>query len=231
MARIAIVEDHRLIVDMLSAALAPRGIDAVPIVCDGERDRPLLERVLSVHPDLVLLDLDLGDAGDGLDLVGPLTAAGIRILLVTGLDEPLRIAAGMEAGAVDYQPKAAGFDALLAAVVAVLDGKRVLDKTRRERLLHALHDERARQAREFVPFERLTSREREVLEALADGRSVRQIAADWTVSDTTVRAHVRAILAKLGASSQLGAVGAALRAGWLRPRPERPRIPGVHSLR
>lgn len=218
MSTVAIVEDHRLVADMLVTALAERGIEAVPVPCGRAPSReedPVLTRILATHPDLVLLDLDLGAAGDGVELIGPLTAAGLRVLVVTGVDDPLHLARALEAGAIDYQAKADGFAALLAATCAALDGAAGLDEVRRRRLLHDLRVHRERQSREFAPFEQLTDREREVLEALAEGRSVRDIAADWTVSDTTIRAHVRGILAKLGTSSQLGAVGAALRSGWL----------------
>ena len=70
-----------------------------------------------------------------------------------------------------------------------------------------------RAARE--PFDRLTSREQQVLHALADGRSVACIAEDWFVSEATVRSQVRGVLLKLGVSSQLEAVARATKAGWL----------------
>ncbi len=91
----------------------------------------------------------------------------------------------------------------------------MLDEAERSRLLCELSRARREEQRAFAPFERLTEREREVLEALAEGRSVRDLADEWVVSDTTIRAHVRGVLAKLGTSSQLGAVAAGLRSGWL----------------
>ena len=65
-------------------------------------------------------------------------------------------------------------------------------------------------------LERLTGRERQVLEALGEGRTVTDIAASWVVSESTVRSQVRGILTKLGVTSQLEAVALALRVGWLR---------------
>lgn len=213
MATVVIVEDHALVADTLAAVLRRRGVDATTVCC--EDTEPLLDRIAEIAPRLVLLDLDLGAGRDGTALVRPLARLGIRTLVVTGTDDRLRIAAAVELGAVGYQPKAAGFDALLAATCAALDGRPVLDEPERSDLLCELYRARSARTRAFEPFERLTEREREVLEALAEGRSVRDIADDWVVSDTTIRAHVRGVLAKLGTSSQLAAVASAWRSGWL----------------
>jgi two-component system, NarL family, nitrate/nitrite response regulator NarL len=66
-------------------------------------------------------------------------------------------------------------------------------------------------------FEHLTPRESQVLAYLMQGRTVREIAAAATLSESTVRGHVKLILAKLGVSSQLAAVGLAHRVGWHGP--------------
>jgi DNA-binding NarL/FixJ family response regulator len=88
---------------------------------------------------------------------------------------------------------------------------------------------RERKAAAREPFDRLTTREQQVLRALADGRSVTQIATEWFVSESTVRSQVRGVLTKLGAGSQLEAVAQALKAGWLTPTDPppsgEPRIP------
>ena len=90
-----------------------------------------------------------------------------------------------------------------------------MDLDERRSLLQATKAARAREAVLAEPFERLSSRETQVLQALADGRSVAEIARDWVVSEATVRTQVRAVLTKLGVTSQLAAVAAARRAGWL----------------
>ncbi len=67
----------------------------------------------------------------------------------------------------------------------------------------------------LAPFHCLTAREGQVLRALAEGVGVAAIAADWFVSEATVRSQVRGVLTKLGVTSQLEAVAAAHRCGWL----------------
>lgn len=209
---VVIVEDHTLLAETLQTALRRRDIEAVIVPCDAA---DLCEQILAVGPDLVLLDLDLGAELDGNDVLVPLVAAGIRVLVVTGTADPMRIATALERGAVGYERKESGFESLLARACAALDGRAAIDEPERWRMLRELAHARAEQQRAFEPFERLTEREREVLEALVEGRSVREMADDWVVSDATVRTHVRGLLGKLNAPSQLGAVATALRAGWL----------------
>ena|SRR5690242_17427742 len=215
---VVIVEDHTLLAETLQAALRRRDIDAVIVPCDAA---DLSGQVLAAEPDLVLLDLDLGTgvdgdgALDGNDVLVPLVAAGVRVLVVTGTADPMRIATALERGAAGYERKESGFESLLARACAALEGRAVIDEAERWRMLRELARVRAEQEHAFEPFERLTEREREVLEALVEGRSVRDMADDWVVSDATVRTHVRGLLCKLNAPSQLGAVAAALRTGWL----------------
>jgi DNA-binding NarL/FixJ family response regulator len=209
---VVIVEDHTLLAETLQTALRRRAIEAVIVPCDAP-DLPA--RILAAAPDLVLLDLDLGTERDGNDVLVPLVAAGVRVLVVTGTADPMRIAVALERGAVGYERKESGFEALLGRACAALDGRPVIDQSERWRMLRELARTRAERERAFEPFERLTERERDVLEALAEGRSVRDMADQWVVSDATVRSHVHGLLSKLGESSQLGAVVAALRSGWL----------------
>ncbi|CAN5600079.1 response regulator transcription factor [soil metagenome] len=212
---VAIVEDHLLLAETLVAALSRQAI--VAVAPTGGDLHALLDSVLSVRPGLVLLDLDLGDLGDSTSLVAPLTCAGIRVLLMTGSTDRLRIGAALEQGALGYQSKADGFDALVARTVAALTCKGVLDPTDHAELLAELAA--ARQLTDEVDaiYHRLTERERGTLLALGDGHSVHEIAAEWVVSEATVRSHVRGLLVKLGVASQLAAVSTARRKGWLSP--------------
>jgi DNA-binding NarL/FixJ family response regulator len=212
---VAIVEDHLLLAETLGAALCGRGVEAfvLPVAAQAS----LLAGLLQRHPDLVLLDLDLGGFGDSTPLVTPLAAAGIRVLMVTGSTDRLGIAAALEQGAVGYLSKADGFDALVATTVAALGSSGVLDPLGRAELLAELIEDRKLQEDIDATYRRLTDRERGTLRALGDGHSVHDIAADWVVSEATVRSHVRGLLVKLGVASQLAAVSTARRNSWLSP--------------
>jgi DNA-binding NarL/FixJ family response regulator len=220
---VAIVEDHLLLAETLAESLVREGIPA--FVLSGLGRRELLAALLRSRPELVLLDLDLGPAGDSTPLVAPLRQAGLRVLIVTGTTDRLRLAAALEQGALGYQAKASGFEALVAQTIAALACSDVLDPVERGELLAELAA--ARQLEDDVDaiFQRLTDRERGTLLALGDGRTVHEIAADWVLSEATVRSHVRGLLGKLGVASQLAAVSIARRNSWLPPV----RRPGSHS--
>lgn len=211
-ARIAIVDDHDLLAQSLALALQARGFAATPHgVTDLEQT---LATVLASEPDVVLLDLQLGDAGHGLSLVRPLSASGACVLVVSGVTDECEIAATIEAGAVGFVSKSRPIDALLEAATRVAHGEAVMCDSERHRLLAALRSWRAEDAAMHAPFDSLTCREREVLHALVDGKSVTDIAESSFVSVATVRTQVRAILQKLEVGSQLEAVAVANRRGW-----------------
>jgi DNA-binding NarL/FixJ family response regulator len=91
----------------------------------------------------------------------------------------------------------------------------VLHPAERDRLLVRLRSYRAGRRRDLAPFETLTPREQQVLRALSVGLTVPRIAERWVVSEATVRSQVHAVLRKLDVRSQLEAVAAATRVGWL----------------
>jgi DNA-binding NarL/FixJ family response regulator len=210
---VAIVDDHQLLVETVTLALAGTGVTAVSIP-----PRPadeLLEALLLRAPDLVLLDLDLGPFGDAVPIIRPLVDAGIRVLMVTGVADRLRIAAAVEQGAIGYQPKSAGFEALLQAARSALTTTGPLYPVETAALQAELAAHRRRTAATLEPFGALTEREQQTLRELADGRTVPEIARRWVVAEATVRSHVQQVLRKLRANSQLQAVAAARLSGWL----------------
>ncbi len=210
---IAIVDDHLLLVETLRAAFSARGVRTLAFGPDLKSE--LLPGLLGAAPDLVLLDLDLGDFGDSTVLVRPLVAAGIRVLMITGLTDRLRIARALEQGAIGCQSKADGFDALLNATERALYATAQIDPAGRASLLLELQRARADRTATMAPFESLTERERATLVALSDGMTVNQIARAWTVSQATVRSHIQRILCKLAVGSQVQALALAMHSGWL----------------
>ena len=184
----------------------------------GDREA-LVREVVDGPPALVLLDLDLGGViGDGGDLVAPFVDAGCRVLVVSGSTDVEQVCRALEAGAVGVVGKDAPFERLLDAALAVARGEQVLAYGERMAMLDEGCRLRTEREQALAPFERLSSREAEVLRALAAGHSVGSIATAWFVSEATVRSQVRAILTKLGVSSQLEAVAAAHRSsGWCAP--------------
>ncbi|MGA9747813.1 MAG: response regulator transcription factor, partial [Nocardioides sp.] len=195
-------------------ALRAEGVDAQ--IADLSSREALTEAVKAAPPDLVLLDLDLGgEIGDGSTLVRPFSLAGARVLLVSATRRRSQVGAAIEQGAVGHVPKTVPFEDLLATVLAAARGESVMSAEERHAFLQELYGQREREAAAQVPFERLTSREQQVLRELGNGKAVGAIAEEWFVSEATVRTQVRGVLTKLGVGSQLEAVALAVRVGWL----------------
>ncbi len=221
--RIAIVEDHQLFAEALDVALTLEGHDVRRLELPAQPAPPgqLIAAILRLRPKVVLLDLDLGVTGNGTRVIEPLTRAGVAVLVVTGNHEPARWGECLIYGARTVLSKSTPLNTILATIRLITEGRRVISREDRERLLAAFHHEKVWVQDARVRLESLTMREREVLAQLMQGRQVRQIARDAFVSEATVRTQVKSILAKLEVSSQLAAVGTALKARW--------RPPAVHS--
>ncbi len=206
--RILIVEDHAMLAEALALGLSTSGEALECTVADLAGPKSVVEQARDLGPNLVLLDLDLGEY-DGLDLVGDLRSGGARVLLVTGCHDEGRLAAALSLGTEGWVNKDERFELLIHQVLAVLAGRPLLPVAQQSELASLgreyLNDLRDR--REHLG--RLTPREREVLMALELGKSAQEIRAELFLSLATVRSHIRAILAKLDVTSQLAAVAVA----------------------
>lgn len=212
-ARIVMVEDHALLAETLSLALRVEGVE---VVVAPLTDADGIEQVVAAAaPCLVMLDLDLGPIGDGVALIPRFTALGCNVLVVTGDRNRVRLGEALAAGASGFVTKDQPFDVLVETARRASTGNRLLDDNERQELLAELRRARAELDRRRAPFESLTPRERDVLDDLAEGKSVESIATASYVSTATVRTQVRGILTKLDVGSQLAAVAKARRAGWL----------------
>jgi two-component system nitrate/nitrite response regulator NarL len=212
MVRIALVEDHELLAAALETALVAEGHQVVrpPLGSLGE----VAALLAGDPPAVVLLDLDLGKAGNGTELIAPLSAAGSRVIVVSATDDEARVGQCLVLGATGWIPKTASFEELLSTVLSAAEGKPLLGEAERQRLGETWRRHCDETERTHERFSRLTRREAAVLAALMEGQTVERIAKASFVSEATVRSQVRAVLLKLGVNSQLEAVAAAGRAGW-----------------
>jgi DNA-binding NarL/FixJ family response regulator len=211
--RVLIVDDHVVLAQGLASELEAHGFFVARTDADPPAEMPTLLR--EVRPDVVLLDLWLGDSvGSGLGLIGPINASGARIVILTASDDSDLLAACVEAGAFDLASKTEPFASILDKVLRAKEGIHGLSPGTREQLLTGLRLSRAADTERLAPFERLTPREAAVLKRLIEGLSAQEIASSIPVSLATVRTQIRAILNKLGVNTQLGAVALARRSGW-----------------
>jgi DNA-binding NarL/FixJ family response regulator len=138
----------------------------------------------------------------------------VRVIVLTSFLDDDRLLPAVQAGAAGYLLKDVEPSELARAVLAAHAGEAMLDPAAAARLVGAIADGQATAAAE--ERERLTRREREVLELIAQGRSNKRIAFELGISEKTVKAHVGRLLAKLGVADRTQAALLAVRRGLVR---------------
>jgi len=164
--------------------------------------------------DVALVDLNLPD-GSGADLIKELRDSRPRAtaLVLSATADQRHLATAIEAGAVGVIHKSAPMGELVEAVRRLATGDQLLSQEEVIEALRFLTRERESHREARVASDRLTPREREVLQALAEGSSDREIARRLHVGEGTVHSHVTNILSKLEVSSRLQALVFAVRHG------------------
>ena len=198
MISVLIVDDHPVVRQGLRALLEVQ--DDMTVAGEAGDGPAAISLAESLRPDIVLLDLKLPGM-DGIAVLRPLRAAGLRVLVLTSATEPSAAAAAVRAGAAGVVYKDIDPAALVRAIRSVHDGNVLLAP---EAVGSLVRGSRA---------DTLTAREREVLAGIADGKSNREIARLLRVSEKTVKAHVSAVLAKLGVQDRTQAAVYAVRHG------------------
>ena len=201
--RLLLCDDHAVVRAGLRALLSSAaGIEVVGEAGSGEEALAMAARV---HPDVVLMDLQLGDGMDGVTATRRLTAdpAGgevpPRVLVLTMFDTDADITRAIEAGATGYLLKAERPDELFAAIHSAASGRTALSAPVADRLL----------ARMRSPRPSLSEREHDILGQLARGLGNRDIARALFISEATVKTHLGRIYGKLGVETRAGAVAVA----------------------
>ena len=204
--RVMIVDDHRVLAELLTAALSTG--DEVTVVESVGTAADAIDRVGAVRPDVVILDYDLPDA-DGVSAVSSIKAAcpSCRVLMLTSYTDPVILSEALDAGCDGFVTKRNGSSEILSAVLAVASDETPISPDMVRSLVRRDH---------AGARSDLTERELEVLRSASLGHSNKEIAAELYLSVNTVRNHMQRVLDKLGAHSKLEATAIAVRAGILR---------------
>ena len=169
--------------------------------------------------DVAVCDLALPD-GDGFDLIEELAAngGGVITLVLSASLEPARFARAVEAGASGVLHKAAAIGDIVEAVKRLRAGEALLSPDEVIEMLRMVSRQRQEQLEAQRAIDRLTRREREVLQALAEGLDSKDIAEKLHITVETERTHMVNILNKLGVHSRLQALVFAARNGLVEIR-------------
>jgi DNA-binding NarL/FixJ family response regulator len=179
-----------------------------------------LEQAATTPPDIILLDLDLGE-DSGIDLMPELRthAPNARVILLTGLRDAEQHRRAVRMGAMGLVLKDQAFAVLLTAIAKVAAGEAWLDPTMVASVLTEMARARAvgLPDPEAVKLALLTARERQVIALIGEGLPNKQISQRLSISETTVRHHLTSIFDKLYVTSRLELVIYAYRHGLAEP--------------
>lgn len=206
--RILIVDDHQLAREGLSAVLSQGGYDIVGLAASGEEAVELAARLA---PDIVLMDVRLGDGIDGLEATRRVVAQGLpsRVIMLTLHETPAYVREALSAGAAGYVLKEAAIEELRGAIDQVMAGHSALPIE----LLNAAMRGNAPTPRRERLDQILTRRELEVVERIALGLTNKQIARELDISPATVKVHVERLIGKLGVADRTQAAVLAVQLG------------------
>ncbi len=199
--RLLVCDDHVVVRAGLLALLgsAP-DIEVVGEAGTGEEAAALAAKLT---PDVVLMDLQLGEGIDGVEatrrITSPSPGAPPHVLVLTTYDTDADITRAIEAGATGYLLKAERPEELFSAIHAASQGRTALSPPVASRVM----------ARMRAPRPTLTDRERDILGQLSRGLGNREIARALFISEATVKTHLGRIYDKLGVDTRAGAVAVA----------------------
>jgi two-component system, NarL family, response regulator LiaR len=207
--RVLLVDDHRVFAEALEFLLA--GEDTIELTGAVARAEDAFPLVRDGRVDLVLMDVDLPGM-DGIEATRELKAMAphVQVVMITAYQERRVMARAIEAGASAFVPKTQAFEVLLEMVTRAAAGEKVMP------LMTMLaapgsHEASRVQGKAERLLGTLTSREMQVLQAIADGATTSEIAQLLWITPLTVQTHVKNILSKLEVHSKAEAVALALR--------------------
>jgi two-component system, NarL family, response regulator LiaR len=188
--RVLIVDDHLVVRQGIRFLLEQsKDIEVVGEASNGQQAIDIVQQCL---PDVVLLDLIMTPI-DGIEVTKQIRdiSPATQVIILTSHHKDDQIFQAIRSGALSYLLKDVSSHDLLAAIRAAARGESLLSPRVAHRILREMQGEA------ISPFNQLTVRELDVLTRIAHGRSNREIAADLSIKEQTVKTHVSNILSKL----------------------------------
>ncbi|MFK0125244.1 response regulator [Streptomyces nigra] len=215
--RVVIADDQALVRTGFGMILTADGIDVVAEAADGEEAVAAVERT---RPDLVLMDIRMPGL-DGLEATRRILSGAIpdppRVLILTTYDLDRYVYAALIAGATGFLLKDVTPEHLVAAVRLASTGDGLLAPAITRRLVERFVTQDTATAALHRDLAVLTPRERQVLQCLGTGLSNAELAAQFALSEATVKTHVARILSKLRLRDRAQAVVVAYETGLVTP--------------
>ena len=214
MIKILIVDDHEVVRDGLSSMMERQ--EDFSVVGQAKNGLEAVEKSATLRPDVVLMDLRMPEM-DGVEAMRRIRAEQeeVKFLVLTTYDTDEYIFDAIEAGAKGYLLKDASREDLFRAVRTVYRGESLIEPGVVSRVLDRL-TELSHRAAHGSEYPVLSEREVEVLQLMAKGSANKQIAADLSITESTVKTHVANIFQKLEINHRTEAVTKAMSQGIIK---------------
>ena len=212
MTRLLLADDHRMLRDSLRRSLEEQGFDVVGEAADGAEAVRLAQ---ALEPDVVLMDVSMPDL-DGVEATRQISRVvpGSQVVMLTMHADGDVMARAIQAGAVGYLVKDCSIDDVVSAVRLAASGESVLSPELATSMLADVKKGARNSGNGDAPV--ISAREEEVLQLVADGLSLPEVATALYISVKTVKNHLASIYAKLDARDRTQAVLRAVRMGIIR---------------
>jgi DNA-binding NarL/FixJ family response regulator len=213
---VLLVEDHTLVREALAALLALDGFKTIGQALTG---REAVEMAQTLRPDVNVMDIAM-PVLNGIEATRQIIAANpsARVLILSAHTENEYIERMSAAGAVGFVEKQTSAEILVRAINEVAEGRRYYSPSIARRLCHDPHQPLDRKGAHKVKGVRLTSRESEVLQLVAEGSANKQVAATLGISIKTVEKHRQHLMDKLSIHDTAGLTRYAIASGVIENR-------------
>lgn len=209
--KVLVVDDHRTFAEALALAIGLEKNFDIRVASSGDE---AVRAAREERPDVVLMDIQMPGM-DGIEAIRRIRETQPRslVLVLSAHDEDLVKARAIEAGAIGHIPKDTPLTEVPEIIRRAARGEPLIEQSEVHRLLRLLHHRRHQESTERQRANRLSPRQLQVLQMIAQGATNNDIAERLGTSPLTVRTHVQNILMRLGVHTKLEAVALAIRHG------------------
>ena len=212
--KVLIVDDHEVVRDGLSVMMERQ--EDFSVVGEAKNGQEAIERTRALRPDVILMDLRMPEM-DGVEAMRQIRAEddAVKFIVLTTYDSDEYIFDAIDAGAKGYLLKDASREDLFKAVRTVNQGESLIEPGVVSKVLDRL-TQLSRRGAQGADYAILSEREVEVLRLMANGSANKQIAAELSITESTVKTHVANIFQKLEVSHRTEAVTKAMTKGIIK---------------
>ncbi len=192
--KIIIADDHKLVSTSLIPLLNSQA--GMQVIAEVDSGRKAVEQAATLNPDIIVMDIGMAEL-NGIEAARQIVAKHphVKVIILTMHTDRRYVTEALNAGVSGYLTKGCSFEELVTAIRMVSENKKYLSPEITEVIIHKALDND--QEGEAIVSRTLTTKEREVLQLLAEGKTIKEIAFKLNVSIKTIYTHREKVMQKL----------------------------------